>query len=264
VRLGWQTLGVLALCAASAAAALAHYAIDIVGDYALAHDTYDDVAHSSRELVSGIALLLALISASRGLRVCCDLAAYYRGRAQCAKHNRLETLAFFLTTIGAAACFVPAMECLDGGLAGMPVKEIDDAFGGSLALGLGVTIACALAVGFAIYSVARWLISHRDAIATIIETLLRRFSGESAPSGGSLYRYLFAPRRKRTLHAYRLCKRGPPHGGFVWSHHFYTPTEGDSRDFRICTRVVCAHCARDNAEYCRARECGAAAYGAAR
>jgi len=210
VRVGFRTLASLALCAATAAAALAHVAIDVAGDYALKVDSYDNLRHGSRELVSLIAVALAFVLAARGLRICCEIAAVNRTRILAPVHRLREGLVFVLMAVGASVMLVPAMEWLDGRLNGVPVRELDDAFGGSLALGLGITILCAAMVALVAYGIARWLISHRDSIAAIIETLLGRTAGKIRPTGYDLARQLFAPRRKRTLHALRLSKRGPP------------------------------------------------------
>jgi hypothetical protein len=255
VRVGLRTLVSLALFAAMAAAATAHVAIDIVGDYALAHDTYDDVAHSSRELVSGLALLIALALASRALRTCFELAAANRTRLPQPSANRREKLGFVFGVIAISATLVPAMEWLDCRLAGVPVRELDDAFGGSILLGLGTTIVCAIVVGTLIYAVARWLISHRDAIATVIGTLLRR-SGEDRPFSRDLARHIFAPRRRRAPHALRLCKRGPP-GDASLRHHSHKPTKGDPREIRLFARVANVGCVRDRAMLDRAGRRGA-------
>jgi hypothetical protein len=210
VRLGFRTIATLALCAAAAASAMAHVTIDIVGDYALAHDTYDDVSHGSRDIVTAVALILATILAVRGLRVCCAIAAANRGRVDRPTRDAREPLLFALGVVVVTALVVPSMECLDGRLAGMPVKELDAAFGGSIALGLGVAVVIAVLVAGAIYAFARWLISHRDSIAAIVETLLRRFAGAIRPHAKDLAYWLSAPRRRRTAFARRLCKRGPP------------------------------------------------------
>jgi hypothetical protein len=202
----------LAACAAAAAAAAAHFAIDVVGDYALAHDTYDDVAHSSRGLVSGVAVLLAVLLACRGLRICGEMAAAFRYRLPQRPFSVRERLAFILTTIAASAILVPAMECLDGQLGGLPVEGLGAAFGGSVWLGLGTTIVCAAFVAALVYAVAGWLVSHRDDIATIIGALLRRNSGAVRPLAQDLARHSYAPRRKRALYALSLSKRGPPAG----------------------------------------------------
>ena len=56
-----------------------------------------------------------------------------------------------------------------------PFVTLIDAFGGSIPLGLGTTFVCAALVALFVCAVARWLISHRDSIATMIETFLRSF-----------------------------------------------------------------------------------------
>ena len=215
VRLGFKTLISLALCAAAAAAALAHVAIDVAGDYALKVDSYDNLRHGSRELVSLVAVALAFLLAARGVRICCEIAQRHRARVLAPAHRLRDVFAFVSLTVAASATLVPAMEWLDGGLNGVAVRALDDAFGGSLALGLGITIACAALVALFVYGIARWLVSHRDSIATIIETLLGRIDGNAKPSGRALARQLFTPRRKRTLHALRLSKRGPPEAAFA-------------------------------------------------
>ncbi|HZY97059.1 MAG TPA: hypothetical protein VFE35_08145 [Candidatus Cybelea sp.] len=215
MRLGARTLVLLALCAAAAAAAIAHVAIDVLGDYALARDSYDNLRHGSRELVSGLALMLALVLAARGLRICFEIAAANRARILRPVHRLSEAIAFVLTAVAAAAMMVPAMEWLDGRLGDVPVQRLDDAFGGSLLLGLGTTIVFTAAVATVVYGIARWLISHRDSIATIIVTLLRHSSETSRPTTYQTAHQRIAPRRQRTLHALRLSKRGPPVANFA-------------------------------------------------
>lgn len=247
----------LALCAASGAAALAHYVIDVVGDFALRHDAYDDIAHSSRELFSGIALLIAVLLAWRGLRICCDLAATYRGRLRSKTFDWREGALFGLVTGAATTLLVPLMECLDGRIAGAPISSLGDAFGGSVALGAGIAILCAATAGFLIYALARWLVSHRDTIATIIATLLRRSSNEPKLFDKSSERHSLTPRRRRTPHALRLCKRGPPCSGRHQCYYTRTSFKGDSREFLVCSRVARARRARGRVRFRGARHGGA-------
>ncbi|HVR47458.1 MAG TPA: hypothetical protein VMT95_12585 [Candidatus Binatia bacterium] len=207
---GFRTLFSLVLCAAAAGAALAHVAIDVVGDFALANDSYDHVAHGSRELVSGVALLLAVVLAGRGLRICCEIASINRFRVVVPVRRRPETLGFVGAAVAGSVLLVPAMEWLDGRLAGAPVLALDQAFGGSVLLGVITTVICAAAIALAIYAVARWLISHRDSIVTIIVTLLRRMADGVRPSVYTLTARGFTPRHRRAPNALRLCKRGPP------------------------------------------------------
>ncbi len=210
MRVGIRTLVLLASCAAAAAAALAHFAIDVVGDYALPADSYDRVSHDSRGLISGIALVLAVFLAARGLRICCDIAAFTRSRILAPVRRLKEGAVVVAAAVAGSIAVVPAMECLDGRIAGVPVHGLNDAFGGSLLLGLATTIVCAVGVALLVYGVARWLISHRDSIATIIGTLLRRIAERSGPSADDLTIQRLTPRRRRTAHALRLSKRGPP------------------------------------------------------
>jgi hypothetical protein len=215
VRVGFRTLVSLALCAAAAGAAMAHVAIDVVGDYALTADSYDRLGHGSRELLSGAALILAVVLAGRGLRICCEIAAVNRTRILVSAPRVRETLGFVVATVAASATLVPMMEWLDGRLAGISVRGIDDAFGGSLWLGLVTTVVCAAGVALLVYGIARWLVSHRDTIVTIIETLLRSVTGSHRPSSYDLAEQLFTPRRRRTPNALRLSKRGPPERVFA-------------------------------------------------
>ncbi len=207
---GFRTLFSLALCAVAAGAALAHVAIDVVGDFALANDSYDYVAHGSRELLSGVALFLAVVLAARGLRVCCEIASINRSRILAPARRLPEALGFVGAAVAGSLALVPAMEWLDGRLAGAPVLALDDAFGGSLLLGVITTVLCAAAIAFLIYSLVRWLISHHDTIVTIIVTLLRWMSDGVRASAYTLTSRGFTPRRRRAPSALRLCKRGPP------------------------------------------------------
>ena len=167
MRVGLRTLVSLVLCAAAAGAVVTHVAIDFIGDYALAHDSYDSLQHGSRALVGGIALAIAVFLAARGLGTCCAIALRNRTRLPTSPRDARELPAFLLVAVCGSALFVPAMEWLDGRLAGAPVRHLDEAFGGSLLLGIVTTAICASAIAALIYALARWLISYRDAIASI-------------------------------------------------------------------------------------------------
>ena len=252
MRIGRRTAAYLVPCAAAAAAAVAHVAIDVVGDYALPHDTYDNLAHSSREIVSIFAAVVAVFLLARGLRLCCEVGAANRTRVRVATGWLHEFLAFAGGVAAASACVVPAMEWLDGRFCGVAVDDLDDAFGGSLLLGIATTVLCAFLIAAVIYAIAAWLTSHRDTITTIIQTLLGRSTGAIRPRRADLARYLTVPRRRRTAHALRLCKRGPPSDGRLLCHHMQLLTEGDSRELRSSSRVARAGCDRARARVCRA------------
>ena len=129
-----------------AAAAMAHVAIDVVGDFALAHDSYDNLAHGSRELVTAIALLAALVLALRGLKSCCEIAALNRRRILRISFGLRQTFGYLAGTVLASCAAVPAMEWLDGRADGVAIDRLSDAFGGSVALGFSTTVICAVVV----------------------------------------------------------------------------------------------------------------------
>jgi hypothetical protein len=210
VRAGPRTLVPLILCAAAAAATLAHAAIDFVGDYALPSDAYDHLHHGSRALIGGVALVLAIVLAARCLRACFEIASVARTRLAPASASLGEAAGFVLAAIALGALLVPAMEWLDGRAGGVPVTRLADAFGGSLALGLGTTAVCAAVVAAFVYALAHWLISHRDAIATIVATLLRPFAEPVRRRAHAFSLRGLAPHRRLSPHALRLSKRGPP------------------------------------------------------
>ncbi len=197
------------MCAAAAGAALAHVAIDVVGDYAPFHDSYDDLAHGSRGLISGAALVIAILLAARGLRSCCDIAQNNRSRLVGIAFGARETIGFLAAAVLTSCILVPAMEWLDGRFDGVAVRQLGDAFGGSLLLGLVTTAICASLIALLVFAVARWLISHRNAIVALLETVLR-WNGDAArrlTCDLDRYRLTF---RRRAPHALRRSKRGPP------------------------------------------------------
>lgn len=209
VRVGFGTLCSLALCAAAAGAAIAHEAIDVIGDFALAHDSYDNIAHGSREFLSCIALVLAVLLAARGLRSCCELARIHRNRVRRVTLGLPETLVYLVAAVSVSCALVPVMEWLDGRADGAAVLQLSEAFGGSLALGLGTTIVCASVISILVFALARWLIAHRETIAGIIETLLRRADDAVRPLSCILGRQRLTF-QNRMAHALRFSKRGPP------------------------------------------------------
>ena len=204
-----RTLVELSIGAAAFAAALAHYAIDIIGDYALPHDTYDDVAHGSREVVTAIAIAIAAIVALRGLRTCCEIAAQRRWR-QYLPGLSWRPLPWFAALVATGATIiVPLMELADAHFAHGTLDGLGDAFGGSLLLGAGTTVICAVIVACICFTLARWIVSQREAIVTLVVSLVARVA-PATPSVWRVRHFSISPRRRRTVGALRLSKRGPP------------------------------------------------------
>ena len=214
MRVEFRTLLSLALCAAASAAALAHYAIDVVGDFALRHDAYDGLMHGSREYAVGIAAAFAVIAATRGLRACCDLAQRARGRLAHPTVGAAGTACYAFMAVVLACAGVPAMEWFDDALAAVPMAHAGDTFGGSLLLGLTTTIVCAAFVAAIFYAFARWLLAHRDLIVALVATLLRRCN--DVPNVFSTDLDLHGLQRQSpSLAALSLAKRGPPVAFFI-------------------------------------------------
>jgi hypothetical protein len=199
----------LALCAAASAAALAHCAIDVVGDFALRHDAYDGLTHGSREYAAAVAVAFSVIAAGRGLRGCCDLAQRARGRLAQPELTTAGAAGYAMLAMALPCIAVPSMEWLDDALAGAPLAHLGDAFGGSLVLGLVTTLFCAAFVAAICYAFARWLLEHRNVIVAIVATLLRR-SRDAAVTYSTDIEVRGFHRQTSSAVALCLAKRGPP------------------------------------------------------
>ncbi len=167
------------LCAAFAAALIAHIGIDVLGDYALPHDAYDDLAHESRAFVLGLVTILAsslggawLLSAVREARGSVDmLSREFRASLS------LGRLPFFLTTLGCATILLVAMEALDVKLAGGAIDDLADLFGGSVFLGFGTLVASVFAAVFVARRGVRALANLRR---TLVRALAIAFAGRGS------------------------------------------------------------------------------------
>lgn len=203
----WLVL--LVVAAAAASAALAHVVIDVIADYLVPHASFDDVgSHGSRELIVTIAVAAAGIIAMRGFRLCCEAAARRAVRAPEPPPWAIG-IAFVLTTVALASLAVPAMEWIDTLLAHRPLGDLDDAFGGSTALGLITIATCAGSLATATFAFVRWLLSHRDRIIAAIVAIISK-SYACAPSAATLRTFATAPVRHRSVASMRRGLRAPP------------------------------------------------------
>jgi hypothetical protein len=227
----WLVLFVVA--AAAASAALAHAVIDVIADYLVPHASFDDVgSHGSRELVVAVAVAAAGIIAMRGFRLCCEAAAR-RGVRAPEPPRWSYGIAFVLATVALASLAVPAMEWIDTLLAGQPLGGLDDAFGGSVSLGLVTIALCAGPLALATFAFVRWLLSHRDRIIAAIVAIITK-SYVAPPSAATLRTFATAPVRRRSIASMRRGKRGPPRFA-VWSNIIrYTAREDLHVTFARC------------------------------
>lgn len=227
----------LLVAAAAAAAVLAHAIIDVVADYAVAHASYDDVAsHDSRGIVVAVAIVAAGLVAMRGFRLCCDAAAR-RGVRAPAPPRWTAVLPFSAIAVALASIAVPAMECVDTLLAGQPLGNLGDAFGGSVALGLAITIPCALGIAIATFALARALLSYRDRIiAAIVACVFKAI--EPAPVAARLRAFGAVPIRRRSVASMRRGKRGPPLRVVSSTHNARTTLRGSPCSIRYSAYAV--------------------------
>ncbi|MGB6644623.1 MAG: hypothetical protein WBE35_06300 [Candidatus Cybelea sp.] len=266
-----RSLVALVVAAAAAAAVVAHGTIDIIADYLVAHASYDDVSsHGSRGLVGALACVVAGLVALRGLRLCFDVAARRTLASSPAPSWRIAPL-FVGATMLLASIGVPAMELFDSRLAGTTLAGFDDAFGGSVLLGLGTTLACAAAIAIAVFAFARWILSHRDRIIAAIVGIVRSRSQACAGMRRSRS-FADAPICLRRLSALRRGKRAPPRVALRHPKTSHSHSEGIYASYthrgvlprrrqrslaeRCTDRTRSAHTARTGDPDDRDRRCG--------
>jgi hypothetical protein len=191
------------------AAVSAHVGIDVLGDYLVRDDSYDHVAHGSRELFTVFALLLAAGAGCHLLSRLCTTAASIRARVRLLQLSRIQLARFAAAVVLVALALVPAMETIDAMRAGVGVDSLADAFGSSLLLGTSVTIASALVWCAVLFGITAWLCKHRESVARLIYESLAVSSVLPACEHESRERAAIAGhiRERRAL---RRPKRGPP------------------------------------------------------
>lgn len=159
--------------AGALAAAAAHVVTDIAGDYLLARDAYDGVAHHSRPVLLAAAGLVLLVAA---IRIICDLIdrrCNSRTSMLAAVRGALGHPAVFVLASGITAVVALAgMEYFDCSLAGK-VVGFDDLFGGSVALGAGTALAFGAALGGLTRRCVRLCAKYEAPIAAFIVSILK-------------------------------------------------------------------------------------------
>jgi hypothetical protein len=163
------------LAAAFLAALCAHVAIDVAGDYVLAHDAYDAPAHGSRWLASFAlaafafagfwALVRATLSETRGSR----------GALRAALKAALPMGPFALcaTVTLAALPLLLGMAWLDASCSGIAVDDVADLLGGSIPLGCGLTVAFALVSALGAHRLVAFLSRFHRSIVRAVEAFVR-------------------------------------------------------------------------------------------
>jgi hypothetical protein len=196
------------LAAAFLAALAAHVAIDIAGDFLLAHDTYDDVAHGSRWLASIALAVSALCALGLLARAVIAETRGSRGALRSAFSAAVPVSAakFGFVVTGAALPLLAGMAWLDAVFGGIAVDDIGDLFGGSIPLGAGTTIAFAFAIAIGVHGLVRFLSRFHRSIVRAVEAFARIARGavREPQLAGSVMR----PDRPRVLPALARCSSG--------------------------------------------------------
>jgi uncharacterized BrkB/YihY/UPF0761 family membrane protein len=200
--------------AALLAAVFAHVAIDVLGDYLVRDDTYDHVAHGSRELLTLIAFGIAASAGALFFSRLCTAAASIRTRVRMLRVTRAQLLLAFAAIAAIALVLVPSMEGFDALRAGQDIDDLGDLFGGSLLLGISTTLACAALCSAFIAALGAWLARHRERVASLIGAFLT--ARRPRPAG---IRLRYAPAKTPAMHPARAMKRrskrGPPQTALV-------------------------------------------------
>ncbi len=199
--------------AACAAALVAHVTIDIVGDYVLAHDTYDANEHASRADVLVLALGLAFAGIGRVLGSALHEArtGHAAPALTAAGIVGRDGRRFVFAVIVLSLPMLMAMELFDVVGAGGRVDDIADLLGGSAWLGLGVSIPVAALSGSLVRQAARMLLgSHRTLVAALgrLMALLARSRGGS--TGRRTRADVVTWQPHRSIITRGPSKRGPP------------------------------------------------------
>ena len=210
-RPSWLMSTTLLLLAVCVAAFVAHLTIDFVGDFALPHDTYDDVGHTSRigtlvgafgfVLIAFVRLLGSALTRSGGERPSVHALARSLIRAPW----RFGVVVAVLTLAAVAG-----MEATDAALSGQGLDGIADAFGGSVPLGLSITLLCAAAVSALVARCTRMLGVPCDLVIRLLGVLAALPRHVRSNDTCARTTRLIRPRRRQTVHARRAAKRGPP------------------------------------------------------
>jgi hypothetical protein len=202
------------LLAACTAALLTHVAIDVAGDYWLAHDAYDALAHHSRfaTLIGISATILVLFGTIAGCAV-----AEVRGKRG-ALRELLEALvggsaAFFVARVVVASLLVlMAMETLDSLLGAGKIEDVADALGGSIPFGLAFALPISLIVALGTWKLARSMIRLSQPLLRVVGALFRYLVRAGVRALPTLARIVTAKNGVRiSLLARCAGLRAPPH-----------------------------------------------------
>jgi hypothetical protein len=201
----------LLLLAVCVAAFVAHLTIDFVGDFALPHDTYDDIGHTSRIGTLVGALGFVLVAFLRLVTVAVTRSGAARTTIHALARSLIRSPWRFGCAVALLTVFVVAgMEATDAALSGHGLDGIDDAFGGSAPLGLAITLLCSALVSALVARCTRMLAVPCDLVIRLLGVLAALPRRARASIACFVASRAVRPSRRQTVYARRAAKRGPP------------------------------------------------------
>jgi hypothetical protein len=197
--------------AALSGALLAHVAIDIAGDYVLARDAYDGIAHASRGILFFGLVVLALAVTVRVifdlLNRSCKSKTSLLGLVRQSLGSRARFIAQSIALCIVALCLMELFDCFAAHTA---LTGISGLFGGSYALGLTLAAAAAALTGSLVHGAVTIAFERQSDIAALFRWIVRL--GLALPNEArraKLRRVPVCDTRALVLAA-RGRKRGPP------------------------------------------------------
>ncbi len=176
-------IALTALCSIAAALS-SHFIIDLLGDFLLARDSYDALAHNSREagaVALGICLIMTLLLTMRAalIEACGNEGALLALLRRATPRSPWRHWAGITIS---SLVLVAAMEACDAFLAGRPCDDAIDLFGGSLWLATAVAATVGALVSVSAKALLRRLTEiHRVLIALVVAIVAIAFA-RRAPS----------------------------------------------------------------------------------
>jgi hypothetical protein len=163
------------LSVALVAALIGHVVIDVLGDFLLAHDDYDDVDHSSRTIVAIVTLGLAMLGVSGGLRAAIREARGSENAFCLALRSALprNDFVFSIAAIALSTIVLCTMEAADATLAGHRIDDIGDLFAGSVPFGATIIAIVTAIVSQTVLGIVRRL-AQFSVLAVVVVAFLRR------------------------------------------------------------------------------------------
>lgn len=205
-------LGITVVLTACVTALVAHVLIDMLGDFALVHDAYDRIEHGSRLVIFAGSVGLVTLAL---FWLWCSAVADARTPRSGVRDLLISagrctaTPVAIIATIGLAVVMIGGMECVDVFRGGEAATDLADAFGGSLLLGLSVSVALGTLFSVLGARILQYVARTYDCLVVAVRSTFRATSDRSQPVAADRVRSRI-PRVSSLVVVRRAAKRGPP------------------------------------------------------